>query len=53
MVGSLRPDLIVARPEEASRLRAEGTVGVPIVEFDGAAAGDLVERLREAIRKRR
>jgi hypothetical protein len=52
---SLHPDLIVARPEEARRLRAEGTVDVPIVEYDGADPGEttLVELLREAMRKRR
>jgi hypothetical protein len=54
IVESLHPDLIVARPEDALRLRAEGSVSVPIVEYDGgrAADGELVERLREAIRKR-
>ena len=52
---SLHPDLIVARPEEARRLRAEGSVDVPIVEYDGAGPGDttLVELLREAMRRRR
>jgi hypothetical protein len=52
---SLHPDLIVARPEEARRLRAEGSVDIPIVEYDGAGPADttLVDLLREAIRNRR
>jgi hypothetical protein len=54
IVKSLHPDLIVARPKDALRLRAEGTVRVPIVEYDGGAAEHgLVERLRKTIRKRR
>jgi hypothetical protein len=55
VVQSLRPDLIVARPEEARRLRAEGSVAVPIVEYDGAQPGEttLVELLRQAMRNRR
>jgi hypothetical protein len=54
VVNSLQPDLIVARPEAASRLRAEAAVAVPIVEYDaGTAATSLVERLREALRRRR
>jgi len=55
VVESLHPDLIVARPEDALRLRAEGAVAVPIVEYDsrGAVDGRLVERLREAMRNRR
>jgi len=55
VVKSLQPDLIVAGPQDASRLRAEGSVAVPIVEYDSreAAAVALVERLRDAIRSRR
>jgi hypothetical protein len=51
---SLHPDVVVARPEHASRLRAEGSVTVPIVEYDSheAADGDLVKRLRQALRNR-
>jgi CheY-like chemotaxis protein len=50
IVKSLRPDLIVARPADALRLRADKSVGVPIVEYDGDG---LVERLRKTIRKGR
>ncbi|HJR60882.1 MAG TPA: response regulator [Vicinamibacterales bacterium] len=55
VVEGLHPDLIVAQPEEASRLRATGSVTVPIVEYDSQdpSEGRLVERLREALRKRR
>jgi hypothetical protein len=49
---SLQPDLIVARPEEAARLRAEGSVLVPIVESDSAGGGSLLERMRRAMRSR-
>ena len=54
VVESLRPDLIVARPQEASTLRASGTIAAPIVEFsdDQAVASALVDLLRGALRKR-
>lgn len=54
VVESLRPDLIVARPQEASTLRASGTIAAPIVEFsdDQAVATALVDLLRGALRKR-
>lgn len=53
VVASVHPDLIVARPQEAAQLRAEGSVDVPIVEYEtgGTAADGLIERLRLAIRK--
>ena len=53
VVEGLNPDLVVARPEQASRLRASGVVTAPIVEFTGEGAGEgaLVELLREAIRR--
>jgi hypothetical protein len=52
VVEGLHPDLIVARPKEASLLRE---TGLPIVEYSSqdTADGKLVERLREAIRTRR
>jgi hypothetical protein len=55
VLDTLQPDLIVARPEEASRLRAESSLKIPIVEYNGpeASDGSLVERVRQAIRKRR
>ena len=51
----LNPDLIVAQRDEAAQLRATGSVDVPIVEYDGLATDvdDLVERVRQAIRKSR
>lgn len=54
VVDSLKPDLIVARPQEASRLRESGAVAAPIVEFsdDQAVASALVDLLRGAMRKR-
>ena len=52
VIDGVHPDLIVAGPEEAAGLR--GT-GLPIVEYASgdAEGGGLVERLREALRKRR
>ena len=51
---NLQPDLIVARSDEAARLRAEASVTVPIVEYQSAGgAGSLLERMRGAIRNRR
>ena len=54
VVESLKPDLIVARPQEATTLRESGTVAVPIVEFndDQVVATALVDLLRGALRKR-
>lgn len=53
-VEGLHPDVIVAPAGEASRLRATGSVTVPIVEYDSReSSGNLVEQLRDAIRKRR
>ena len=55
VVEGLHPDLVVAQHEEAARLRASTSVDVPVVEYDGGAQDtqDLVERVRQAIRKRR
>ena len=52
VVEGMRPDLIVAPPDQASRLR---DAGIPIVEYSAGDTtdGGLVKRLREAIRKRR
>jgi hypothetical protein len=49
---SLQPDLIVARQEDASKLRG---AALPVVEYssEDAADGRLVERLRDALRGRR
>jgi hypothetical protein len=53
VVESLKPDLIVARPQEATTLRESGTVAAPIVEFndDQVVATALVDLLRGALRK--
>ena len=53
VVESVHPDLIVAGPEEASQLRADRSVSVPIVEYRGSTDSGLAERLREAIRNHR
>ena len=52
VIDGVHPDLIVAGPEEAARLRA---TGLPIVEYtiSNEPDGGLVERLRAAIRKHR
>jgi hypothetical protein len=49
---SLQPDLIVARTEDVSKLRA---AALPVVEYtsEDTAEGRLVERLRDALRTRR
>jgi hypothetical protein len=51
----IHPDIIVARAEHASDLRAASSVTVPIVEYGGETAPDssLVSRVRDALRKRR
>ena len=53
VLASVHPDLIVARPEHAARLRSEPSVTIPIVEYDPAGGHNLVRRMREAIRGRR
>ena len=55
VVEGLHPDLIVARREEASQLRASRSVDVPVVEYEGGAReiDGLIERVRQAMRKRR
>ena len=50
---SLRPDLIVAREEDAARLRLEGPENRPVVTVTEAMRDDpqlLVEGIRSALR---
>ena len=54
VVDSVHPDLIVAGPHAADRLRREPSISVPIIEF-GGEIGDgtaLIERIRDAMRVR-
>lgn len=54
IAGGIHPDIIVARPEHASDLRAAPSVEVPIVEYGGETTDtNLVARVRDALRKRR
>ena len=49
----IRPDVVVADPDSASRLRLEWPEHVPVVEMNGEMKDDpevLVEAIREAIR---
>ena len=49
----IRPDVVVAEPEAASRIRLEWPEHVPVVEMNGEMRDDpdaLVEAIREAIR---
>ncbi|HEY0876109.1 MAG TPA: hypothetical protein VGD94_21715 [Vicinamibacterales bacterium] len=52
VVDAVHPDLIVAQAQDAPRLRQSG---LPVVEYTGddPSDGDLIERLRRAIRARR
>lgn len=53
---ALRPDLVVARQGDASRLRLEAPEGLPVVEMgDGTSATPeaLVEEIRGALRAHR
>ncbi len=55
VIDAVHPDLIVARPDAAHKLRGEASISVPVLEF-GAQSGDgdaLLERIRDAIRTRR
>jgi hypothetical protein len=52
MVG-LHPDVVVAEPDAAMRIRLESSEAVPVVELNGdmrANPDALVEGIREAIR---
>ena len=52
MVG-LRPDVVVAEPDAAMRIRLESSEPVPVVELNGDMRSNpdaLVEGIREAIR---
>ena len=55
VIDAVHPDLIVAGPSSAERLRRDRTISLPLVEFDPAREdGDaLVERIRSAMRVRR
>ena len=54
VIESLKPDIIVARAEDAERLRGDKNVTVPIVESgdERREADALVQRIRFAIRQR-
>ena len=55
VIESLKPDLIVARAEDAERLRADKSIRVPIVESgdERREAEALVQRIRFALRQLR
>jgi hypothetical protein len=55
VIDAVHPDLIVAGPSSAERLRRDRTISLPLVEFDPAREdGDaLVERIRSAMQVRR
>ena len=55
VIDAVHPDLIVAGPSSAERLRRDRTVSLPLVEFDPAREdGDaLVDRIRSAMRVQR
>jgi hypothetical protein len=49
----IRPDVVVAEPEAASRIRLEWPEHIPVVEMNGEMRDDpdaLVEAIRQAIR---
>jgi hypothetical protein len=53
VLAGIRPDVVVAEPEAASRIRLEAPEHVPVVEMNGEMRGNpdaLVEGIREAIR---
>jgi hypothetical protein len=53
VLSGIRPDVVVAEPEAASRIRLEAPEHVPVVEMNGEMRGNpdaLVEGIREAIR---
>jgi hypothetical protein len=53
VMASIRPDVVVAEPEAAMRIRLESSEPVPVVELNGDMRGNpdaLVEGIREAIR---
>ena len=53
VMAGLRPDVVVAEPEAASRLRLEAPEHVPVVEMSDAMRNDrevFVEGIRESIR---
>jgi hypothetical protein len=53
VMAGIRPDVVVAEPEAASRIRLEAPEYVPVVEMNGDMRRNpdaLVEGIREAIR---
>ena len=53
VMAGIRPDVVVAEPEAASRIRLEAPEHVPVVEMNGEMRRNpdaLVEGIREAIR---
>ena len=53
VLSGIRPDVVVAEPEAASRIRLEAPEHVPVVELNGDMSGNpdaLIEGIRYAIR---
>jgi|SRR5262245_19352143 len=53
VMSGIRPDVVVAEPDAASRIRLEAPEHVPVVEMNGDMRGNpdaLVEGIRQAIR---
>ena len=49
---SVHPDFVVAPPETAARLKAEGGISVPIIPFSQELGSEgLIDRIRETIRQ--
>jgi hypothetical protein len=55
VIDAVHPDLIVARPAVAGRLREDAAISLPIVEFDAGSDRDdaLLDRIRRAVTARR
>jgi hypothetical protein len=55
VIEAVHPDVIVARPDAADRLRGEPSISVPVIEFsaESGEADALLERIRDVIRTRR
>jgi hypothetical protein len=53
VMSGIRPDVVVAEPEAAARIRLEAPEHVPVVEMNGDMRGNpdaLIEGIRQAIR---
>ena len=55
VIEAVHPDLIVAGPDAAERLRGESSISIPVIEFSAESAEPdaLLDRIRAAIRTRR